>query len=234
MKAGGPYELTISGHNKVKLTGVLVGEVWVCSGQSNMEMGIGMCKDGKQEIAAATNSQIRLFLVPKKTSGTPVSDVEASWKVCSPTNIAQGGWGGFSAAAYYFGREIQKSLNVPVGLIDTSWGGTRIEPWTPPTGFAAVPALKKIEAQIQKADADYGKAYGKALDELERAVAKIRQALTSGNPLPPFPQAIAKHALDSYSQPTGLYNAMVHPLVPFAMRGAFLYQGESNNGEGML
>jgi sialate O-acetylesterase len=233
MKAGGPYELNVRGHNTLKLTGILVGEVWLCSGQSNMEMGIGMCKDGKQEIAAATNSQIRLFLVPKKTSGTPLSDVDATWKVCSPTNIAQGGWGGFSAAAYYFGREIQNTLNVPVGLIETSWGGTRIEPWTPPTGFAAVSALKGIEDEIQKADTEYGRAYGKALDELEVAVVKARKAITSGNALPPFPQA-PHHDLDSNSKPTGLYNAMVYPLVPFPVRGAIWYQGESNNGESML
>lgn len=233
MKAGGPLTLTVRAENTLIFTNILVGEVWVCSGQSNMEMGIGMCKDGKKEIAAATNSQIRLFLIPKKTSGTPLSDVDATWLVCSPTNIAKGGWGGFSAAAYYFGRELQQSLNVPIGLIETSWGGTRIEPWTPPTGFAAVPALESIEKQIQKADADYAKAYGKALDELETAITAARKSMRSGGALAPVPQLTLRHELDHNAKPTGLYNAMVHPIVPFAIRGAIWYQGESNNGEGM-
>lgn len=233
MKAGGPLALTVRGENTLILTNILVGEVWVCSGQSNMEMGIGMCKDGKKEIAAATNSQIRLFLIPKKNSGIPLNDVDATWQVCSPATISKGGWGGFSAAAYYFGRELQQSLDVPIGLIETSWGGTRIEPWTPPTGFAAVPALKSIEKQIQKAEAEYPKAYGKALDELEAAIANARKALAAGKPLPPLPQPAVRHELDSHTKPTGLYNAMVHPIVPFAIRGAIWYQGESNNGEGM-
>ncbi|HUR45241.1 MAG TPA: sialate O-acetylesterase [Candidatus Saccharimonadales bacterium] len=232
MSAGGPYELTVRGHNTIKLTGILIGEVWIASGQSNMEMGIGMCTDGKKEIAAADHPQIRLFLVPKKTSGLPVSDVEAKWQVCSPSTIGQGGWGGFSAAAYYFGREIHKSLNVPVGLIATSWGGTRIEPWTPPTGFAGVPALKTISEKIEQANSDYYKSYVAALDEIEKGVRSARQAYEAGKPLPALPTV--KHSLDGNAEPTGLYNAMIHPLVPFAMRGAIWYQGESNNGEGML
>jgi len=234
MPAGGPFEMTVRGHNTLKLTGVLVGEVWVCSGQSNMEMGIGMCKDGKQEIAAAGNPNIRLFLVPKKTSGKPLADVDATWRPCTPATIAEGGWGGFSAAAYYFGRELQKTLQVPVGLIATSWGGTRIEPWTPPSGFAAVPALKSIGDKIQQAEADYRKAYGAALDQIEAALAAGRKALAAGNPLPSIPAMAAHHRLDSNGEPTGLYNAMIHPLLPFGIRGAIWYQGESNNGEGML
>ena len=233
MPAGGPFELTVRGHNTLKLTGILVGEVWVCSGQSNMEMGIGMCKDAKEEIAAAANPNIRLFLVPKKASGQPLSDVEATWRPCTPATIAQGGWGGFSAAAYYFGREIQKSLQVPVGLIASSWGGTRIEPWTPPCGFAAVPALKPIGEKIQTADADYRKAAAAALDHLDAALGAARKALAAGKSLPPIPPMSVRHRLDSSGEPTGLYNAMIHPLLPFAIRGAIWYQGEANNGEGL-
>ena len=234
MPAGGPFEMIVSGKNTLKLTGILVGEVWLCSGQSNMEMGVGMCKDAKQEIAAATNLNIRIFLVPKIPSGIPLTDVTATWKPCTPASIAAGGWGGFSAAAYYFGRELQTTLNVPVGLIDSSWGGTRIEPWTPPIGFAAVPALQSIGDKIKQADADYLKASSAALDQIEKAVAAARKALTAGNPPPAIPQSTARHRLDSSGEPTGLYNGMIHPLVPFGIRGAIWYQGESNNGEGML
>jgi sialate O-acetylesterase len=198
-----------------------------------MEMGIAAAKNAQQEIAAADYPQIRLFMVAKKTSGYPLNDVSGSWLVCNPKNIAANGWGGFSAAAYYFGREIHKTLNVPVGLIDTSWGGTRIEPWTPPVGFAAVPALKGIVETIDKVNTEYPKAYGRALEQLEAAIPAARKALAEGKALPMLP-AIPKHPLDHEQQPTGLYNSMVRGVVPLAIRGAIWYQGESNLGEGML
>ena len=234
MPAGGPFEMEVRGQNTLKLTGILVGEVWLCSGQSNMEMGVAMSKNAKPEVEAADHPNIRLFLVPKKTSGRPLNDVEATWRVCSPATIAQGGWNGFSAVAYYFGREIQQTLKVPVGLIESSWGGTRIEPWTPPAGFAAVPALKAVGERVEQANADYTKALTAALEQTEAAVRAARQALADGKPLPPIPTPNVRHSLERNADPTSLYNAMIHPLVPFAIRGAIWYQGEANNGEGML
>ena len=143
MKAGGPYTLTVRGSSTVQFDDVMIGEVWLCSGQSNMEMGISMARDGKQEIAAADYPGIRLLKVTRKWTPEPQNDIEGAWKPCSPKTVAEGGWGGFSAAGYYFGRELHKKLGVAVGLIDATWGGTRIESWTPPEGFAAVPALKQ-------------------------------------------------------------------------------------------
>jgi len=233
MPAGGPHKLTIVGKNTIELANVLAGEVWICSGQSNMEMGVAACKDAQKEIADANYPQIRLFLVDKKTSGYPLNDVGGNWRLCNPANIAAGGWGGFSAAAYYFGREIHKGLNVPVGLIDTSWGGTRIEPWTPPEGFAQMPALQGIVTAIEKANAEYPKTCAQTLDQLEAAIPPARKALADGKPMPPLP-TVPRHPLDHEQQPTGLYNAMVRGFVPFASRGAIWYQGESNLGEGML
>ena len=234
MPTGGPLEMEVRGQNTLKLTGILVGEVWLCSGQSNMEMGVAMSKNAKTEVAAADHPQIRLFLVPKKTSGQPLNDVEATWRVCSPATIAQGGWNGFSAAAYYFGRELQQTLKVPVGLIESSWGGTRIEPWTPPAGFAAVPALKAVGDKVEQANGAYTKAMTAALEQTEAAVRAARKALADGKPIPPIPTPNVRHSLERNTDPTSLYNAMIHPLVPFAIRGAIWYQGESNNGEGML
>ena len=137
LKAGGPYTLTVSGSSKVQFEDVMVGEVWLCSGQSNMEMGVGASKDAKEEIAAANYPGIRLLKVIKSWKPMPQQDLEGVWKACTPESIAEGGWGGFSACAYYFGRELHQKLGVTVGLIDSSWGGTRIESWTPPEGFAA-------------------------------------------------------------------------------------------------
>ena len=152
LSAGGPFTLTVSGSTTVTFDDVLVGEVWLCSGQSNMEMGIGQAQNGVQEIAAADYPKIRLLKVPKRWSVEPQNDVDAAWKVCTPTTVAEGGWNGFSAAGYYFGREFFQKLNVPIGLIDSTWGGTRIESWTPPEGFAAVPALHEESEHIEMGD----------------------------------------------------------------------------------
>ncbi len=130
-EGGGPY-IAITGSNVVKLEDVMVGEVWLCSGQSNMEMGMGMINDAQQEIAAADHPEIRLLLVTRKWSPEPQKDIDGTWKICSPQSVSQGGWNGFSAAAYFFGRELHQQLKVPIGLIESSWGGTRIESWTLP------------------------------------------------------------------------------------------------------
>lgn len=110
--------MKVTGSSTVEFENVMVGEVWLCSGQSNMEMGIASCKDAKEEVAAADYPNIRIMLVAKRWTPEPQSDIEGTWKVCSPKTVAEGGWGGFSAAAYYFGRELHKKLGVAVGLID--------------------------------------------------------------------------------------------------------------------
>jgi len=228
LKAGGPLEMTVTGKNTINITDILVGEVWIGSGQSNMEFGVASCNSGQEEIAGANYPQIRLFQVPKKPAGQPMADVAAEWRVCSPQTVP-----GFSAVAYFFGRELHKELGVPVGLINTSWGGTRIEPWTPPAGFAAVPKLEGVLKQIAQADEQYKKALPASLDALEAWLKPAREALAKGAVIPPMPE-VAQHPLNSSGQPTGLYNGMVNPLVPFAIRGALWYQGEANVGEGML
>jgi len=238
MKAGGPYALTVSGSSVVKFEDVMVGEVWLCSGQSNMEMGIGAVRDGAKEIAAANHPGIRLLMITNRWTPAPRTDVEGTWKVCSPETVAAGGWGGFSAAGYFFGRELHQKLNVAVGLIDASWGGTKIEPWTPPEGFAAVPALKQEYERLRLADPRtpaHQERLEQVLHDTERWLAAARQALTHRTNAPSMPtypeELLPPHELQHR---TALYNGMIHPLVPFALRGAIWYQGESNVGEGML
>ena len=119
-KACGPYTLTVRGSSTVRCEDVLIGEVWLCSGQSNMEMGIGACVNATNEIAAADYPNIRLLLVTKSWKPEPQKDIEGTWKVCTPKTVSENGWGGFSACAYFFGRELHKKLGVPVGLIDSS------------------------------------------------------------------------------------------------------------------
>jgi len=122
LQVGGPYTLTIQAGNTVTLRNVLVGEVWVCSGQSNMGWPVSRAKNAQQEIARANWPQIRLFTVAHRVAEQPVDDVEGEWRLCSPETV-----GSFSAVGYFFGRELHKALKVPVGLIHSSWGGTPAE-----------------------------------------------------------------------------------------------------------
>lgn len=139
------YSISIKGKNAVALEKVLVGEVWICSGQSNMEWGVGQSHDAANEIAAANLPQIRLFNVPGHTvAPLPQPDVPGSWQACSPQTIGE-----FSGVGYFFGRTLLKGLDVPIGLIGTNWGGTRIEPWTPPEGFDKVESLKGTADEVR-------------------------------------------------------------------------------------
>ena len=145
-----PQSLEIESGTIKVFTNILVGEVWLCSGQSNMEKPIGNqpgqkpCFNAPEELAAANYPNIRLFKVEKVLSPKPLDDLQkfATWRSCDSNALETTK---FSAAGYFFGREIHTNLNVPVGLVESSWGGTRIEPWTPPVGFESVPSLKKLD-----------------------------------------------------------------------------------------
>jgi sialate O-acetylesterase len=197
MKAGGPLTLKVTGSSSVELDDVMIGEVWLCSGQSNMEMGIGVARDGEKEIAEANHPGLRLLMVTRSWTPVPQTNIDGEWKVCSPQTVAEGGWGGFSAAAYYFGRELHQKLGVTIGLIDSSWGGTRIEPWTPPEGFAATPALREEYEQVQLADPStpqHQQRLQQILDKTEGWLASARQALDRARRGPSdacFPERIA-------------------------------------------
>jgi sialate O-acetylesterase len=148
-KAGGPFVLKIEGPQTVTLTNVLVGDVWICSGQSNMEMGIGGVNDAAAEIARADFPRIRLFTVPKRIASTPQDIVTGgTWEACTPATVAAGGWGGFSAVGYFFGRELHRELGVPIGLIHTSWGGTVAEAWTSVEALQAMEDFRPALAQL--------------------------------------------------------------------------------------
>jgi sialate O-acetylesterase len=132
------------GDETVVFQNVLVGDVWICSGQSNMEMGVLAVDKTGANIADADFPLIRLRYSDRVSAGTPQTQFTGStWQVCSPKTLRRGGWGGFSAVGFFFGRDLHKTLNVPVGLIQLAWGGTRIEPWTPRRGFKFAPGLEK-------------------------------------------------------------------------------------------
>jgi sialate O-acetylesterase len=234
--AGGPYTMTIAGTETITLEDILVGEVWLCSGQSNMEMGIEMVKNGKQEAEEANYPQMRLFLVKRRASAKPENDAEkCEWKFCKSDNIRKDGWGGFSATGYFFGRALHRQLDVPIGLIESSWGGTLIEPWTPLVGFQQVPALKNILMQIEQTPEQYRQTIRETLAKYSDWMKTAEVAVEAKQDVP-LPPAWPKNPLESEGKPLSLYNGMIHPLVPFAIRGAIWYQGESNcaQKDGML
>ena len=138
----GPYTLTIAGHNTIIIEDVLIGEVWDCSGQSNMEMNYSWgVKQYTTDAENATNKSIRFFHIPRLTAEYPQEDTKGQWVVCNPEDMKQ-----FSLAGYFFGQKLQETLSVPVGLIEASWGGTPAEAWTPKDSIDSNPVLKEAAA----------------------------------------------------------------------------------------
>jgi len=220
---GGPYELTLTGKNTLALKNILVGEVWVCSGQSNMQWSVQNSNNAEAEIAAAKYPEIRLFSVQRKVAEAPQEDCTGSWSECTPETIP-----GFTAVGYFFGRELHKKLDVPIGLIHTSWGGTPAEAWTSgpmmKTDADFAPILKRWEEAV----ANYPQAMVKYKERLKEWEKATEQAKAEGKQPPRRPYA--PMGPGHPHSPSGLYNAMIAPLIPYGIQGAIWYQGESNAG----
>lgn len=233
LKAGGsPLELTVRGAKgpDIVVKDILVGEVWLCSGQSNMEWAMGWLPNPVPQLLRADHPAMRLFLVPKRTADRPRDDVKAGWEPCTADSARP-----FSAVAYYFGLELHKRLGIPVGLIESAWGGTDIEPWTPPSGFAALPDLKTLLDKQEAKYAEFQGVLGRALPNWEAWARDTRKALAAKAPIPAEPEpAFPTNPYDNPQAPTTLYNGMIHALTPFAIRGAVWYQGENNRNDGLL
>jgi sialate O-acetylesterase len=226
MKANAePQTMTIAGENTVELKNILVGDVWVCSGQSNMQWSLSQSTDADKHTAAAGDPQLRLFYVPRVLADTPQSNVNTNWMACTPQTVP-----GFSAVAYFFGRDLRKARHIPIGLIHTSWGGTPAEAWTSKEALKANPMLKMLIENWDKKIAAYDpvKAAERNKAAAEKHKAAVAKAKAAGKPAPRAPRGEGDPAKDPH-RPTVLYNAMIHPLLPFAIKGAIWYQGESNN-----
>ena len=254
LKEGGPFAMKISGDNTVTVNNLLVGEVWVCSGQSNMEFKFNGTATAKEEAPKATFPKIRMFTVTKKISVKPQTEAVGSWVECSPETV-----GGYSAVGYFFARELYQKLGVPVGMIHTSWGGTPAQAWTSLDGFGADPELKGYVdgakaslatydaaaaaypaklAEFQAAKKVWDESVGKAFNEATKAWNEATAAAkAAGQPLPPKPAPSSPapnppaSPEGSQNNPTTLYNGMLAPIIPYAIKGAIWYQGESNAGQ---
>lgn len=146
--AGGPYVLTVSGSQRVQFHEILVGDVWLCSGQSNMAFALAQAQDGQEEVKAANHPEIRFFRVRDKVAYSPEAVPQGEWKICTPQTVAPEGWGGgLSAVGYFFARRVQEEIGVPVGLVVSSVGGTPAESWTSPEGLSS---LKDFDASLEE------------------------------------------------------------------------------------
>jgi sialate O-acetylesterase len=222
--AGGPFELTVAGKNTLTLHNVLIGEVWIASGQSNMEWPVSLSLHPEQEIAAANYPQIRLFGVKHTVASQPRQDTEGTWVECTPQTVA-----GFSAVAYFFGRDLHQALGVPVGLIKTAWGGTPAESWISRPTLEAHPDLKGLVERWDAVRLQALEDYVGAVDQYFQQVARWVQNAQSSGLLTPMPAAPGLPGiLQNPWRASGLYNGMIAPLIPYALRGAIWYQGESN------
>ena len=223
--AGGPYTITLTGRNEITLMDVLIGEVWLCSGQSNMQMPLKHPTPGydvpvinnEEEIRNANYPDIRLFLVPYTAVDAPEDVGKGEWKRCTPDSVDR-----FSAIGYFFARRLHQELGVPVGMIAASQGASALESWTPPEVLAAYPEYAPILERYQE-----------SLKELPANKAKYERDIAAWKALSAEEQAVTIQPWRAFGDykfcaPSTLWNGMIHPVVPFAMNGVLFYQGEEN------
>ena len=221
LAAAGPLEMTVNG---TTIHDVLVGEVWIGSGQSNMEFALQTAVHHEDEIARADYPLIHLFVVKRVVADQPADNVEGTWQVCSPQSVPR-----FSAVEYFFGRHLYQTLHVPLGLIESNWGGTPAQSWTSKPALDAEPSLKFISDDWARILERYPAAKEKYDKEMAAWTPAAAATAEPGAPPPnrPGPPQGPGHP----NTPSGLYNGMIAPLVPYGIRGVIWYQGESNASE---
>ncbi|MGI9467457.1 MAG: sialate O-acetylesterase [Rubripirellula sp.] len=229
--AGGPHELKIqTSEESITINDIYMGEVWLCSGQSNMAMKVGGVMDAETEISTANHPAVRMFTESSPHATEPQDRCKGAWQVCSPETVSS-----FSATAYFFGRKLQQELNVPVGLINSSVGGTAIEAWTSMPAQTSNKALKPMMLDLAGQEKEFDAAaaeerYQKALARWEKAKAdnaKIKEK-SQRKRLPRRPSLPAKPSAGK-NYPSNLFNGKIHPLIGYAIRGVIWYQGERNS-----
>lgn len=232
LKAGGPFVMTIKGDNTVTVNDVLVGEVWVCSGQSNMAQRISKkISNGEHEIADAKYPQIRLFYVRGNPTDKPIEDVSGKWEVCAPETVTN-----FSAVGYFFARDLYKKMNIPFGLISSSVGGTPAEYWTSRNALLADAQLKHIVGAHDNAKQTYPMRLEKYKNEETALLEKYNKDVEAAKADPkivPIKPSAPKDPSNSGGA-GGLYTGMIKPLQPYAIKGVIWYQGEANSSRAAL
>ena len=222
LPAGGPHTLTVEGKNKVEFEDVLVGEVWLCSGQSNMQWNVGSANDADLESLTAKFPKIRLISVPTVGTQEPKDDFNGSWKVCTPGTVKP-----FSAVGYFFGRQIHETLDVPVGLINDAWGGSACEAWVRRDLLEADPQYKPLMQRWETIEKDAKASDYTDKEKMEQHRLNVERARAEGRTPPRAPQT-SKAQLAGNARPGNIYNGVLKPTIGYGMRGAIWYQGETN------
>ena len=227
LKVGNPLTLTLKGKNTITVNDVLVGEVWLGSGQSNMGFLVSSANDFEGEKAKANLPSLRMFTVGREPSPNPLEDCKGSWVVCTPSTV-----GTFSAALYFHGRELHQKLGVPMGLINSSWGGTAIEAWISAEAQSGEKFTRVQEPWAKKLTEPWDKAKAMAIYEKQAVAYKeaVQKAKATGAKIPRAPQKPLDPRL-SQNRPANLFNGMIAPVLPYTIRGAVWYQGEHNAGQ---
>ena len=222
MEYGGPHALTVAGNNTQTLKDVLIGEVWVCSGQSNMQWPVQQANDADLAIAIADLGQIRLISVPQVGTQEPQWNFKGEWAVCSPQTV-----GSFSAVGFFFGRQIYQTLGVPVGLIDNAWGGSACEAWIDRNLLSSDERFKPLIDRWIKTESTMPEAlkvYEKRLAAWKQASEKAKAEKKTPPRRPQHPELL----LTGNSRPGNIYCGVLAPTIGYGMKGAIWYQGESN------
>lgn len=224
LAVGQAYSMVIEGKNRLEIKDIQVGDVWLCSGQSNMEWSVDQSRDSDVEIVAADFPEIRLITVASNGSQTPADDFPGHWELCSPESVRE-----FSAVGYFFGREMHQFTKVPIGLIDNSWGGSACEAWIRRDLMEGNPLYDKMIKQWDKTAADFDEksSLAKHNSDLAAWKEKAEAARRVGEPDPPG-QPWCCPPTTGQLRPSNLYNGRLRPIIPYAIRGVIWYQGESN------
>ncbi|MBA2116961.1 sialate O-acetylesterase [Bremerella alba] len=228
LPAGGPHEVAVrSGEAEKVITDVLVGEVWVCSGQSNMQWNVLSSNDADMEKLTAKYPEIRLITVPRIGTQEPQDDFDDKWQLCTPETVNE-----FSAVGYFFGRQIHQTLDVPVGLIDNAWGGSSAEAWVERDLLKSSGKFDELLARWEKTEEtyDHENALAQYKKNLDAWKEKVVQAKKDGKPQPGGQPRPPLNPLTRQHRPANLYNGVLNPIIGYGVRGAIWYQGESNAG----
>jgi len=221
LAAGGPYELTVQGENTLTFKDVLVGEVWFCSGQSNMQFRLVNSNDADVEIASANYPQIRLLRVPSVGRQEPQDNFKGEWEVCSPEAVKD-----FSSVGYFFGRRLHQTLGVPVGLVNNAWGGSSAEAWVP---REVLEADSRYAAYIKDRDKKC-EGYTDEVQAERVAEWKVQTAEWENNGKQGSKPSYPSDPRYDQHRPGNIYNGVLNPTIGYGLRGVIWYQGESNAG----
>lgn len=223
-----------AGDDSLTIQDVLVGEVWMASGQSNMAFTMNRVPAYEGLIAKSDHPQIRMFNAPTVTAVEPQTDIDGTWTLCSPSTVP-----GYSAVAFFFARKLHLELGVPIGVIKNAWGGKPVETFTSREALNTLPGTQALVDAVMKADAEYDAAKAKVayrarLDQWEAAAAERRKQPAEKRGRLARKPTLPKRPLNTEGKPGVLFNSMIHPFVGYTMRGAIWYQGEANAKPGAV